>query len=182
MSPGRKKPSWQYRPGPDWLRSSSAENNLKVLADSRPNMSHHCALAAKRANSILSCIMRSTARCWGKWLSSLCRTHQATSRLQHPVLGLCKYKTLTNYSKFNREPPQCWEGWNIHSVRRGWGKENRAFPAWRKGDGWEGEEANSSLPVSAWWLLRRQNWTQWSAVGGQGAMGVKRNKRGSDLI
>jgi len=62
MHPGRKETSQQYRLGTDRLGSSSAEKDHKVLADSRMNMSHHCALAAKRANSILSCIMRSTVR------------------------------------------------------------------------------------------------------------------------
>lgn len=54
---GRNPALEQYR-----LGSSSAEKNLMVLIDNKPNTSQQCALAAKAvANSILGCINRSMA-------------------------------------------------------------------------------------------------------------------------
>ena len=50
--------------GTEQLESSSAEKDLAVLVDTKLNMSHKCALAAKAANSILGCIRQSVASRW----------------------------------------------------------------------------------------------------------------------
>lgn len=51
----------QYMLGTDWLESSLAEKGLGDLRDTKLNMSHQCALAAKKANAVLGCVRRSDA-------------------------------------------------------------------------------------------------------------------------
>ena len=48
----------QYRLGSAWLGRSLAERDLKVLVDSKLNMSQQSTAAAPKANQILGCICR----------------------------------------------------------------------------------------------------------------------------
>ena len=63
---GSNNPRHQYilRPGGhthDCLENSFADKDLGVLEDTRLNMTQQCALATKKANSILGCVSRSIA-------------------------------------------------------------------------------------------------------------------------
>ena len=56
---GENDPRHQYKLGTALLESSEGERDLGVLADGGMTMSQHCALGAKKANSILGAVSRS---------------------------------------------------------------------------------------------------------------------------
>ena len=58
---GHSNPGCTDRLGNERLESSSAERDLGALVDGKLNVSHQCALAAKRASCVLGCIKHSVA-------------------------------------------------------------------------------------------------------------------------
>jgi len=58
---GRNNDEYQYRLGNDVLEISSMGKDLGVLVDNRLPKSQQCALAAKKANEILTCIKKIVA-------------------------------------------------------------------------------------------------------------------------
>ncbi|KAK4826225.1 hypothetical protein QYF61_006266 [Mycteria americana] len=62
---GRSKAGHKSKLGDEWLESSPEERGLGVLVDRRLKRSQQCALAAKRADSILGCIKHSITS-WSK--------------------------------------------------------------------------------------------------------------------
>ena len=62
---GWSSAGYKYKLGKEWLKSSTAERDSRMLVDSRLNMSPQCALAAKRSNRILGCIKHNIAS-WSK--------------------------------------------------------------------------------------------------------------------
>lgn len=58
---GRKNPLQQYKLRTDQLGSSSAGRDLGILVDSKLNINHLCALAAKTASRLLGCLNRTVA-------------------------------------------------------------------------------------------------------------------------
>jgi len=69
---GRNSPRHLHSLGAAQLESSLGENDLGVKVDTKLYISQQCALAAKNANGVLSCIRRSIASYLREVLLPLC--------------------------------------------------------------------------------------------------------------
>jgi len=54
LSFSHNNPMQCYRLGKEWLESGLAEKDLRILVDSRLNMSRQCAQVAKKTDGILA--------------------------------------------------------------------------------------------------------------------------------
>ena len=79
----------QYMLGATQLESLFGENDLGVLVDAKLNVGEQCALVAKAANGVLSCIRRSIA-----------------SRLSEVILHFCAALVMP----YLEDCVQFWEG------------------------------------------------------------------------
>jgi len=62
----------QKRLGDSWVESSFAKKDLRIPVEKKMALSQRCALAAKKANSILGCIRNNIARRWTAVVLPLC--------------------------------------------------------------------------------------------------------------
>ena len=100
---GRNNISHQYMLRATQLESSLAEQGLRVLVDTKLNMSHQHALAAKGTNGVLSCIRRSVARRSGDVIPLLCSALvSAVSAAGLPSLR----ETQTYWRESSKGPPR----------------------------------------------------------------------------
>ena len=103
---GRKNPLHQYKLRTDQLGSNSAGRHLGILVDSKLNINHLCALAAKTASSLLGCINRTIASRPREhvipFYSALVRPHLDPAF----SIGCPKTRLTTNWIKFSRGPPR----------------------------------------------------------------------------
>jgi len=69
---GRGNPKHKYRLGEEWIESSAAKKDLRLLVDRKLNTTLQCALRAQKANHTLGSIKSSMASRAMEVILSLC--------------------------------------------------------------------------------------------------------------
>ena len=91
-APGKDHPKHQHVLGADWLESSFADKDLRVLVDSKLNMSQQCASAAETANRSRAALGRVASR-WREVILPFC------SALEEPPLQYCVQHWASQYER-----------------------------------------------------------------------------------
>jgi len=117
---GQGSPQYQYRLADEGIEISPAKKDLEVLMEEKLDKSHRCALAAQKANHILSCIKSSVA---GRSREGILSLHSALVR---PHLESCVQlwspqhkKDMELLERVQRRPQKWSEGWSTSAMRTG---------------------------------------------------------------
>ncbi|GAB0180077.1 mitochondrial enolase superfamily member 1 [Grus japonensis] len=116
LSPGRNNTRHQYTLVTNWLESSSAEKVFRVLVDSKLTTSQQCALAAKKANSLLACMRKSVVSMSREVTLTLCSALVSPHLEYYVQFWALQYKR--DMDMLERVQPRAMN-WSIFDMRRG---------------------------------------------------------------